>query len=321
MKEARTRRVVRSGLVALSVLRALGRAPRWLLPLGATALMLVSAPATAEDRDLKAREAFAAGRYQEALDIYAKLFAETLHPTYLRNVGRCHQMLGNPDQAINSFREYLRRAPDLSAHQRAEVEGFIADMEALRKTRAAQAAAAADAARASTVQTVAPAPKAGSNVEALVVSSGPQSEPPSEGARAAATRLGHGGQLGVLLRTDTAVTPEVGLVVAPGLCYGLSDHLEIAAGGLVGYYKGGWLEGRFLLAAAGSWKPFASLDLPVFSVDGKLKPGIQPGVGLQWDAGQHLGVFAALTASLFPNAGAELHQFWLVPTLGLQVRL
>ena len=43
--------------------------------------------------ELKAREAFAAGRYEDALNLFAKLYAETLHPVYLRNIGRCHQKL------------------------------------------------------------------------------------------------------------------------------------------------------------------------------------------------------------------------------------
>jgi len=71
--------------------------------------------AAADDGDeLKARTHFAAGEYKQALDIYARLYAETMHPTYLRNIARCHQNLGNADQAISSFREYLRKARDLT---------------------------------------------------------------------------------------------------------------------------------------------------------------------------------------------------------------
>lgn len=87
--------------------------------------------------ELKARTHFAAGQYQEALEIYARLYAETMHPTYLRNIARCHQNLGNADKAISSFREYLRKAKDLSADQRAEIEGYIAEMEQLKRTQAA----------------------------------------------------------------------------------------------------------------------------------------------------------------------------------------
>ena len=59
---------------------------------------------------MKARESFAAGRYDEALEIFAKLYAETLNPIYLRNIGRCHQKLKQPDKAIDAFHDYLPRA-------------------------------------------------------------------------------------------------------------------------------------------------------------------------------------------------------------------
>jgi tetratricopeptide (TPR) repeat protein len=85
--------------------------------------------------ELRARTHFAAGEYKQALDIFARLYAETLHPTYLRNVGRCHQRLGDADNAIATFRDYLRKAKDLTAEQRAEVEGFIAEMEQLKRSR------------------------------------------------------------------------------------------------------------------------------------------------------------------------------------------
>src|SRR5262245_57681450 len=93
--------------------------------------------------ELKARTAFAAGEYKEALEIYARLYAETMHPTYLRNIARCHQNLGNPDKAISSFREYLRKSPELSAAQRKEIEGYIAEMEQLKQSQARPPAAPA----------------------------------------------------------------------------------------------------------------------------------------------------------------------------------
>jgi hypothetical protein len=92
-----------------------------------------SSKARIEPRELQAREAFAAGRYREALDLYAKLYAEKLHPTYLRNIGRCHQNMGSPEEAIASFRDYLRKAPGLPASERQEVEGFISEMETLKE--------------------------------------------------------------------------------------------------------------------------------------------------------------------------------------------
>jgi tetratricopeptide (TPR) repeat protein len=93
-----------------------------------------------DPREMQAREAYAAGSYKEALDIYTRLYAEKLHPTYLRNIGRCYQNLGEPDRAISSFREYLRKAKNLPADERAEVEGYIGEMEELQKKNAAAAA-------------------------------------------------------------------------------------------------------------------------------------------------------------------------------------
>lgn len=96
-----------------------------------------------DKREIKAREAFAEGRYDEALDLFAKLYAEKLHPTYLRNIGRCYQNLQQPDKAINSFRDYLRQAKDVSPSERKEVDGYIAEMQDLKKKQDEQAARAA----------------------------------------------------------------------------------------------------------------------------------------------------------------------------------
>jgi tetratricopeptide (TPR) repeat protein len=131
----------------------------WLAPrrlAHALALLVVlcaaAAPASAhadpgqDERELQAREDFAAGRYQLALEIFARLYAETLHPTYLRNIGRCYQNLGEPDRAITSFREYLHKRTNISAEERAEIEGYIKEMEELKRARAATGGAAKPAA-------------------------------------------------------------------------------------------------------------------------------------------------------------------------------
>ncbi len=96
-----------------------------------------------DKREIEARQAFAAGQYQQALDLYAELYADKVHPTYLRNIGRCYQNLKQPEKSINAFRDYLRQARRVSAAERAEVEGYIGEMEALQKQQAAEAAAAA----------------------------------------------------------------------------------------------------------------------------------------------------------------------------------
>jgi hypothetical protein len=102
------------------------------------AVSIANAKGGDNSAELKAREAFAAGRYDEALDLFAKLYAQTLHPVYLRNIGRCHQKLRQPDQAIDKFSEYLAKEKKLSPDERREIEGYIKDMEALRDEQARQ---------------------------------------------------------------------------------------------------------------------------------------------------------------------------------------
>ena len=109
----------------------------------AAALLAPSARAYAapDARELTAREYFASQRYQEALDLFAKLYAESLHPNYLRNIGRCYQGLGQPDRAIVSFHDYLRKAK-VSPEERVEIEGFIKEMEDLKRQQQESAASA-----------------------------------------------------------------------------------------------------------------------------------------------------------------------------------
>src|SRR4051794_2410614 len=68
-----------------------------------------------DEREVAARQLFAVGKYAEALDVYGKLCAEAGHPTYLRNIGRCYQNLGEAKKAIPSFHKYLRQAKGLAA--------------------------------------------------------------------------------------------------------------------------------------------------------------------------------------------------------------
>ena len=104
------------------------------------------AQAASDTREIKAREDFAAGRFQEALDIFARLYAESLHPIYLRNIGRCYQGLRNPDRAIATFHDYLRKAKGITPDEKKEIEGFISEMEDLKRQREATAGATRGAA-------------------------------------------------------------------------------------------------------------------------------------------------------------------------------
>jgi hypothetical protein len=110
--------------------------------LGAVLVIVLALGGTAQADhagEMKARESFAAGRYDEALQTFAKLYAETLNPIYLRNIGRCQQKLKQPDKAIDAFHDYLiKGGKKISADEKAEINGYIKEMEALRDEQAAK---------------------------------------------------------------------------------------------------------------------------------------------------------------------------------------
>jgi hypothetical protein len=122
--------------------------------------------ATVSPRELRARQDFAAGRYEQALEIFAELYAKTADPIFLRNIARCYQKQNRADEAISNFREYLVKAKKLSPGEREEIEGFIRDLEASSTplkaaepaTPPAAAARVAPAAETPPAQTTAPAP-------------------------------------------------------------------------------------------------------------------------------------------------------------------
>jgi len=130
----------------------------------------------ADERPQRAKELFAAGSYPEALELFAKLYAETLDPIYLRVIGRCHQKMQNPDKAIDAFREYLRKSKRLAPDKRKEVEGFIAEMEALKEQRR-QAAEEANRRAAIAPPPTAPAPVAASTTVPPSLSAPPPGPP------------------------------------------------------------------------------------------------------------------------------------------------
>jgi serine/threonine-protein kinase len=147
-------------------------------------VMALPARAHAEksEREVQARELFVLGKYAESLEIYAKLYAETAHPTYLRNVGRCYQNLGEADKAIASFREYLRQAKGLSSDERGVVEQYIREMQALKEKRQETSPPPERVTKAT------PPPDSDAKAKtpperSLVSHPGPESPPPDSGAR------------------------------------------------------------------------------------------------------------------------------------------
>jgi tetratricopeptide (TPR) repeat protein len=153
-------------ILALTVLAAVALS----VPVGGHAL-------AADDRPQRAKELFAAGSYPEALELFAKLYAETLDPLYLRVIGRCHQKMENPDKAIDAFKEYLRKSKRLAPDKRKEVEGFIAEMEALKEHRRRRAAEEASRPAAITPPPTAAAPVAAPGPLPPALSAPPPGQP------------------------------------------------------------------------------------------------------------------------------------------------
>jgi tetratricopeptide (TPR) repeat protein len=70
---------------------------------------------------------FALGKFDEALDEYQKAFDAKPIPEFLFNIGQCYRNLDNYDQAIFSFKKYLKLQPDAS--NKDMVEKLITDLE------------------------------------------------------------------------------------------------------------------------------------------------------------------------------------------------
>jgi len=78
------------------------------------------------------------GRYEEAAKLFVKLSID--YPdmlVFVRNIGACYYYLRRTDPALSNLREYLRRKKNIAADDRTEVEGWIAELENLRKQGAA----------------------------------------------------------------------------------------------------------------------------------------------------------------------------------------
>ena len=115
VQEGRLMRRIATGIAILLLLGGAGKTPQ------------------TDPREQTARAFFAAGKYQDAIDIYSQLFAQYVHPMYIYNIGRCYQNMGAPDNALASFHEYLRKEKHVTPALRQEIAGHIKEMEELKK--------------------------------------------------------------------------------------------------------------------------------------------------------------------------------------------
>jgi hypothetical protein len=113
------------------------RPGRFALALVALAAASATATARAQDRDpreLEAKKACLGGRTDRGIELLAEMYAETNDPTYIYNQGRCFQQSGRPREALTRFREYMRKAPNMAADDKALVQGYISELEEQLKT-------------------------------------------------------------------------------------------------------------------------------------------------------------------------------------------
>lgn len=95
-----------------------------------------AAALTAKDNSKarRARQFYKEGHYEEAAKIFSSLSLD--YPdklVFTRNLGACYYYLRRPEPALSNLREYLQRSPAVTPEDRREVEGWIAEMEKLRR--------------------------------------------------------------------------------------------------------------------------------------------------------------------------------------------
>jgi hypothetical protein len=76
-----------------------------------------------------AKKACITGDFRKGVDLLGDLFVETKDIAYVYNQGRCFEQNHRWEEAIDRFREYLRKASDLSGADKADVENHISECE------------------------------------------------------------------------------------------------------------------------------------------------------------------------------------------------
>jgi len=76
-----------------------------------------------------AKKACITGDVRKGIDLLGDLFVETNDATYIFNQARCFEQNHQWGDAIDRFKEYLRKVPDLPAKEKANVDRHISDCE------------------------------------------------------------------------------------------------------------------------------------------------------------------------------------------------
>jgi tetratricopeptide (TPR) repeat protein len=96
-------------------------------------LLLLTPPAAAKGK-LEAKEAFSRAiqyynlsEFQKALDGFKEAYLAYPDPSFLFNIGQCQRQLGSKQEALLSYKAYLREADD--APNREEVTTLVRNLE------------------------------------------------------------------------------------------------------------------------------------------------------------------------------------------------
>ncbi len=107
----------------------------WMAGLCAAAPALAAPEPSGEDvEEAKTRfeagqQAFKAGQFREAIAEFQGGYVLSRNPGFLLNIAVCYRKLGEPQQALDNFRDFLAAEPD--SPRRPEVEKHVAELETL----------------------------------------------------------------------------------------------------------------------------------------------------------------------------------------------
>jgi len=88
-----------------------------------------AAPLDTMSMSKAAKKACIVGDYAKGADILGDLFVETNNPIYVYNQARCYEQNHRYVEAIDRFREYLRKATNITDGEKADAEQHIADCQ------------------------------------------------------------------------------------------------------------------------------------------------------------------------------------------------
>lgn len=120
---------------------------------------------------------FEKNEWKEAAPIFSQLYKETGKPTYLWNLARCHHFLGELDEAISAYRQYLAEVPNAPAAKKRTTNNYIAQLEFTKHARDSNEARAPR-----------PEPADGAIAPATAAATAPATVPPATAPPAEAPR-------------------------------------------------------------------------------------------------------------------------------------